>query len=62
MPERISVKEAAAEVQAAKDEMQAANQDLNKAQEVLFNADRRVELANIRFFEAQRVLLEAASE
>lgn len=62
MAENISVSEAAKEVQAAKKELQSAEQDISKVEFEMFEAGRRYDLAKLRVEEAERVLLEVASE
>lgn len=62
MAHPISVSEAAAEVNNAKAEVKSATKDLEKLSVDMYHAERRVDLANIRLEEANRVLLEVASE
>jgi hypothetical protein len=62
MAENISVAEAAKEVQNAKKELQASEQEISKIELDMFEAGRRYDLAKIRVEEAERVLLEVASE
>jgi hypothetical protein len=56
------VKLAAKEVRDAKDELQAAEQDIARVELEAFEANRRYELAQLRVQEAERVLLEMASQ
>jgi hypothetical protein len=58
----MTVAEAAAEVQAAKNELASAVKDYEKRQMEMWDAERRHDLAKIRLEEANRVLLEVASE
>lgn len=62
MVENISVAEAAKEVQNAKKELQASEQEISKVEYQMFEAGRRYDLAKMRVEEAERVLLEVASE
>ncbi|QFG09153.1 hypothetical protein PBI_SPORTO_45 [Arthrobacter phage Sporto] len=57
-----AVKVAAAEVNNAQAELKSATKDYEKLSVDMYHAERRVDLANIRLEEANRVLLEAASE
>lgn len=57
-----TVTEAALEVQAAKRELQDAEQNVTRLEGEMFDAGRRYDLAQLRLEEANRVLLEVASE
>ncbi|QFG10188.1 hypothetical protein PBI_EGAD_44 [Arthrobacter phage Egad] len=58
----LTVAEAAKEVQDAKKELQASEQEISKIEYEMFEAGRRHDLAKLRVEEAERVLLEVASE
>lgn len=62
MAEQISVAEAAKEVQRAQAELQDAEQNIARVELEGFEAGRRYDLAQIRLEEANRVLLEVASQ
>lgn len=62
MAHPISVSEAAREVGAADTERKSATEAASKIELELWDAQRRVELAQIRYDEATRVLIEVSSE
>jgi hypothetical protein len=62
MAENISVAEAAKEVQNAKLELQNAEQEVARVELEQWEVGRRYDLAVLRVEEANRVLLEVASE
>lgn len=62
MAHPISVGDAAKEVGAADVERKAAREAATRIEMELWEAQRRVELAQIRYEEATRVLIEVSSE
>lgn len=61
MAHPMSVEEAAAEVRASDAERQSARQALTKIELELWDAQRLVELSDIRYEEATRVLIEVTT-